>query len=81
VASSDEAKAAQATAEAEGVIPQDPGYQSSVGVLIFDNEAERKALVELRSSAAFKQADTEERARLVAESRGRSRDENEGSSG
>ena len=80
-ASSDEAKEVQATAEAEGVIPEDPGFQSSVGVLVFDNESEKKALQDLRASAAFKQADTEERARLVKEARGRSRDSNEGSRG
>ena len=70
---SDEAKEAQATAEAEGVIPADPGFQSSVGVLTFDNESERVALQDLRASSAFKQAGTEERARLVKEARGRSR--------
>jgi hypothetical protein len=71
VASSAEAKALQAEAEAEGIIPADPGFQSSVGVLVFDNESERIALSDLRSSAEFKQADTEERARLVKEARGR----------
>jgi hypothetical protein len=76
VASSDEAKAAQAAAEAEGVLPQNPGFQSSVGVLAFDNETERKALEDLRASASFKQANTEEKARLVAEARGRGRGEN-----
>jgi hypothetical protein len=70
-AASDEAKEVQATAE-ESIIPNDPGFQSSVGVLAFDNESERKALKALRASAAFKKADTEERARLVKEARGRS---------
>jgi hypothetical protein len=81
VASSDEAKAAQAAAEAEGAIPEDPGFQSSVGVLTFDNEFEKVALQELRASATFKQSDVEERARLVAETRGRARDSNEGTRG
>jgi hypothetical protein len=71
VASSDEAKEAQATAAAEGAIPESPGSQSSVGVLVFDNEREQIALQELRDSTAFKQAGTEERARLVKEARGR----------
>ena len=73
VAASDEAKEVQAAAEEEGAIPGDPGFQSTVGILVFDNEAERIALKELRSSVEFKQANTEERTRLVAESRGRSR--------
>ncbi len=80
-ASSDEAKEAQAVAEAEGVLPEDPGFQSSVGILTFDNESERIALKDLRASAAFKKADTEERTRLVAEARKRSRNSNEGSRG
>ena len=80
-AASDEAKEAQATAEAEGAIPEDPGFQSSVGVLTFDNESERIALKELRASDRFVKADTEERVRLVAESRNRSRESNEGNRG
>jgi hypothetical protein len=44
--------------------------------LAFDNETERKALEDLRASASFKQANTEEKARLVAEARGRGRGEN-----
>ncbi len=70
VASSDEAKEAQVTA-AEVPLPDAPGYMSSVGVLVFDNESERIALKELRASASFKQSGTEERALLVKEARGR----------
>jgi hypothetical protein len=76
VAASDEAKEAQASAEAEGDKPSEPGFQSSVGVLAFDNEAERVALKDLRKSAEFKQADTEEKARLVKEARGRGENKN-----
>jgi hypothetical protein len=71
VASSDEAKETQATAEEEGPLPDAPGSIGSVGILVFDNESEKIALQELRDSAAFKQSGTEEKARLVAEARGR----------
>jgi hypothetical protein len=72
VASSDEAKAEQAAAEEAGAIPEDPGYQSSVGVLTFDNDFEKEALKELKSSDTVTQAAIEEQVRQLAESRGRS---------
>jgi hypothetical protein len=69
--SSDEAREAAAAAEEEGAIASDPGFQSTVGVLVFDNEAEKLALSELRNSAEVKQKEAEEKARLEPESRGR----------